>query len=44
MKKHASGYWYQFLIPRRISIYPIRLYRWLNFYIRLKDLKGVINK
>lgn len=39
MKKHASGYWYQFLIPRRITIYPIRLYRWLNFYIRLKDLK-----
>lgn len=38
MKKHASGYWYQFLIPRRISTYPIRLYRWLNFYIRLKDL------
>lgn len=39
MKKHLSGYWYQFLIPKRISIYPTRIYRWLNFYIRLKDLE-----
>lgn len=39
MKKHLSGYWYQFLMPRRISINQTRIYRWLNFYIKLKDLE-----
>lgn len=37
MKRHASGVWYKFLLPRRITIGSVRLYRWLNFYIRLKD-------
>lgn len=36
-KKHASGYWYDFLLPRRLTLKPVRIYRWLNFYIRLKD-------
>lgn len=33
--KHNSGYWYQFIIPRRITIGKVRIYRWLNFYFRL---------
>lgn len=37
MKRHASGYWYEFIIPKRITITPVRIYRWLNFYWRLKD-------
>ena len=37
MKRHLSGHWIHFLLPRRITIYPIRVYRWLNFYFRLKD-------
>ena len=36
-KKHASGYWYQFILPRRLTLKPTRIYRWLNFYVRLKD-------
>lgn len=36
-KKHASGMWYKFLLPRRITNFPTRIYRWLNFYWRLKD-------
>ena len=39
-KRHASGQWTKFLIPRRITTDPVRLYRWLNFYHRFKD-KGV---
>lgn len=35
--KHASGSWWKFIIPRRITIAPVRIYRWLNFYWRLKD-------
>ena len=31
MKKHASGYWYQFLLPRKLTIKPTRIWRWLNF-------------
>lgn len=37
VKRHASGYWYQFIIPRRLTLPPTRIYRWLNFYWRLKD-------
>lgn len=37
MKRHLSGHWVHFLLPRRITIYPTRVYRWLNFYFRLKD-------
>lgn len=35
--KHTSGPWWKFIIPRRITISPVRIYRWLNFYWRLKD-------
>ena len=38
--KHASGYWYQFIIPRKITIGRTRIYRWLNLYFRLKDKGG----
>ena len=31
------GWWWKFLIPRRLTIGPERIYRWLNFYWRLKD-------
>lgn len=37
MKRHASGCWYEFIIPRRLTLPPQRIYRWLNFYWRLKD-------
>lgn len=37
VKRYASGYWYQFIIPRRLTLPPTRIYRWLNFYWRLKD-------
>lgn len=37
MKKHASGPWYKFIIPRCITIPPTRIWRWLNFYHRFKD-------
>ena len=37
VKRYASGYWYQFIIPRRLTLPPVRIYRWLNFYWRLKD-------
>lgn len=37
MKRYASGYWYQFIIPRRLTLLPVRIYRWLNFFWRLKD-------
>ena len=37
VKRHASGYWYQFIIPKRLTLPPTRIYRWLNFYWRLKD-------
>lgn len=40
VKRHASGYWYQFIIPRRLTLPPTRIYRWLNFYWRLKDKEG----
>lgn len=40
MSNYASGHWMKFLIPRRITIYPVRVYRWLNFFYRFKD-KGV---
>ena len=33
--KHNSGYWYQFMIPRIITIGDVKIYRWLNFYFRL---------
>jgi len=36
-KRHNSCWWYQFLLPRRLTIGPERIYRWLNFYFRLKD-------
>lgn len=41
-RKHASGYWWQFIKPRQIAyIYkgselPDKLYRWFNFYITIK--------
>lgn len=37
VKRHASGYWYQFIIPKRLTLPPTRIYRWLNFYWRLKN-------
>ena len=37
VKRYASGYWYQFIIPRRLTLPPVRIYRWLNFFWRLKD-------
>ena len=37
MQKHASGPWYYFLFPSRITIGDIKIYRWLNFYYRFKD-------
>lgn len=40
VKRYASGYWYQFIIPRRLTLPPTRIYRWLNFYWRLKDKEG----
>ena len=42
VKRYASGYWYQFIIPRRLTLPPTRIYRWLNFFWRLKD-KEVAN-
>lgn len=41
VKRHASGYWYQFIIPRRLTLPPVRIYRWLNFYWRLKDKEAL---
>lgn len=35
--KHASGKWYKFIIPKRLTLPPRRIYRWLNFYWRLED-------
>ncbi len=33
-RKHASGYWFDFIFPR--CIFPhIKLYRWLNFYFKI---------
>lgn len=37
MKQDASGKWYKFIFPRRLTLPPQRIYRWLNFYWRLKD-------
>lgn len=37
MKRHASGHWSKFLLPKRLTLKPVRIYRWLNFYWRLKD-------
>lgn len=44
VKRHASGYWYQFIIPRRLTLPPTRIYRWLNFYWRLKDKEESYDK
>lgn len=34
-KPHASGYWYEFIIPRAIvDNKEIKLIRWLNFYFK----------
>ena len=30
-RKYASGYWFQFVLPRCI-VPQIKLYRWLNFF------------
>lgn len=36
-KKHASGYWYQFIIPRAIvNRQDTKIVRWLNFYWRVR--------
>lgn len=38
-RKHASGYWFDFIKPRIISPKKINkkfnLYRWLNFYFEM---------
>lgn len=46
-RKHASGYWFNFILPREIVNYPVTKYteahlvRWLNFYFTLHShLKG----
>ena len=44
VKKHASGYWYRFIIPRRLTLPPVRIYRWLNLYWRLKDKEESYDK
>ena len=44
VKRYASGYWYQFIIPRRLTLPPVRIYRWLNFFWRLKDKEESYNK
>lgn len=32
-RKHASGYWFEFILPRCIIPHE-GLYRWLNFYFK----------
>ena len=44
VKRYASGYWYQFIIPRRLTLPPTRIYRWLNFFWRLKDKEESYDK
>ena len=44
VKRHASSYWYQFIIPRRLTLPPTRIYRWLNFFWRLKDKEESYDK
>ena len=39
MKEYPSGPWYKFLLPRRLTLSPVRIYRWLNFFWRLRDKK-----
>ena len=38
--KYASGSWYECLLPKRLTIGKVRIYRWLNFFWRLKDKGG----
>ena len=44
VKRYASGYWYQFIIPRRLTLPPTRIYRWLNLFWRLKDKEESYDK
>lgn len=39
MKKYINNKWYKYIIPKRVTLPPVRLYRWLNFYFRLKNKK-----
>lgn len=42
-KEYASGKWYKFIIPKRLTLPPTRIYRWLNFFWRLKDKEEKTN-